>query len=542
MTEPTHRQDCADAFMRAAPYHHELQDIYDYFMPFRRPTAGQLGANGGGATEGASRTDHLFDATGMSAAFNFAGNLVADWMPLNQPFFALEAGPLVPDGDAKKALNEQLQYVTNMAHGVLASGRTHATVHEMAIDLFAGTGFMYLGAGDNRELVRGRAVPPIEMAVDEGPWGDLWHFWWRRTWRGRDISVMWPSGKFDDVMARQMREKPRELIEIVQYTMYDPTARVWILKVWAQSVGKGEPFYTEEHRTNPWVGGRFYKVPGEVFGRGLAHLGLPFVKTANKARELALTAAAFAVMGIFTRRNDASFNPATATFEPLSFWTVGSNGGPLGPTLQRLPIPQDFDVSSIIIAEERKQIREVLLDDDVPDLNDPVRSPTEIAARMKRHSRRYGGVNSRLALEVIVPLVQRTVDIVEKQGLLTVAGADGKPMPTNLNIDQVLTQARIVSPAMATQEADKVQRTVQALQMVQMMLGPQALMLMYKIDELVADISRWSGMDEKYINSKLEIDQLKQIMAQQAQQQQAVETMKAMPEQPEGAGYMNGAI
>jgi hypothetical protein len=513
------RAETDDAFQRARRYHGELREIYEYFLPFRAPTV-QQSATGGSQSDGDQRTDLLFDATGVASATAFAGTMQADWMPLNQPFFSLEAGPVVPEGDGKKLLNEAYQQVTDIAHGVLSSGKTHSTVHEMCFDLFAGTGAMYIAAGDDRELIRGRAVPITEIALDEGPYGDVWHIWWRRKWKARDIPVMWPQAKISTRLGKIIKEKPRDLLTITQYTSYNDNERRWTLKVFAEGDETDAVLWTEHFRVNPWITPRFYKVPGEVFGRGLAHIGLPFVKTANKARELALTAAAFAVMGIFTRRNDGSFNPDTATFAPLSFWQVGSNGGPLGPTLQRLPIPQDFDVSSIIIQDERAQIKSVLMDDDLPDQNDPVRSATEIAGRLRRHSRRYGGVNARLSLEAIVPLVQRVVDILESKNRLPVI-VNGAVQKTAITIDQFLTQVRITSPAMASQHADRVEKNVNYLQMISMLLGPQAVQVAARIEDLVPELARWSGVEERHIRSKLEIKEMMQQMQQAAQQQQA---------------------
>lgn len=520
-----------EAFESARKYHRELDDIYKFYMPFRQSTSEQMPERGG-PSEGQSRTNDLFDGTGLSAAFNFAGTMQADWMPPFEDFFKLEPGPLIPEGDEKKRLAEQLQDITKIVHGVLPKARV--TAHEMMIDLFAGTGAMHQGAGQDAEPVRSRAVPPSELALEEGPWGEIEHIWWRRKYRLRDLERMWPNGKFSktvmDAIKADKGAAKRTPTIITQYTAYDPNEKAWKLRVWSD-LDKDDNFIWEEpFRTSRWTIPRFFKVPGETFGRGLAHLGLPFVKTANKTRELALRAAAFAILGIWMRRNDAVFNPDTAVFKPLAMWTVASTGGPLGPTIQRLPVPQDFDVSSIVMQDERDQIRRVLLDDELPSEQDPVRSATEIAGRLRRYARNRGGTGSRIALELVTPIVQNTIDILEKSGKLS----------TNLTIDQLLTQATVTAPAAAAQRADKVERAVNWIQIIVMLFGPQAALLVAKVEELLPNIGRWLGNDETMIRSKTETAELRELLAQiMARMQQAQAQASAPPPNP-GQELVNG--
>ena len=66
------------------------------------------------------------------------GRMQRELTPIFQDFFAIEAGPLVPEGDDKKALTEAFQGVGKITNGVLASGSFHMKSHEMFLDLFAG--------------------------------------------------------------------------------------------------------------------------------------------------------------------------------------------------------------------------------------------------------------------------------------------------------------------------------------------------------------------------------------------------------------------
>lgn len=490
-----------DAWQRKQFYEKQLRQIYEYIMPYR-DAAGLYGLTA--ENEGANRTDKIFDGTAVAAGLRFAGRMQRELTPIFQDFFAIECGPLVADGDEKKELTENFQQIGKIANGVLASGSFHMKSHEMFLDLFAGTGAMNITAGDDYEPVRFRCVPITEIALDEGPYGDPWGVDWKKRYCVGHLAKLWPRGQFSKELKQQMADSPRQLIVIHQDTYWEPEQRRYCLKVWREGCGDDELIWEEHFRTNPWITPRFFVVPGEAYGRGLAHLGLPSCKTTNKARELALLAAAFAVLGLWARRNDGVFNPDNARFEPLAMWQVGSTGGgPLGATIQRLDVPHNFDISSFVIEDERQQMKMVMMDDALPPLAGAVRSPTEIVERMQLLNQDIGGVFGRMTLEIVSPLVQRVIDILETKGKLN----------TKITIDQLLTQVRVVAPIAAAQQAAKVNQATNWLQLLAMLFGPQAAMAFARIEELGPEMGRWLGVEERFIRSKEEIADIQKLMA-----------------------------
>ena len=208
---------------------------------------------------------------------------------------------------------------------------------------------------------------------------------------------------------------------------------------------------------------------------------------------------------------------------PGAMWKVAYADGPHR-SISRIELGQNFDVSSIIINDEREQLRRVLLDDEMPEVSDRVRSPTEIAGRMRRYDRNRGGATTRLALELVTPIVQRTVDIMAKEGLL----------PKNLEIDQILTQASIAAPAAAAQRTDKLDKVVSWIQIMVGLFGPRAAALNAKIEEILPELGRYAGVEERFIRKKTEAEQLKGLIddAVQAALQQERAAAKGAPAAP----------
>lgn len=520
------KERTAEAWQKKSYYERQLRDIYRYIMPFRDPVGLESLT---GQSEGQNRTDDIFDGTAPRAALNFPGMIQSDLMPIFQQFFSIEAGPLIPEGDAKKQLTQEFQRIGKIVNGMLTSGAFHMKSFEMFLDLFAGTGALNIGAGDNFQPVRFQSAPIAEIALEKGPYGDIWGVDWKKEYKARHLKTLWPRGEFGSALKTVIENSGATPICIHQNTYYDAHERRWYLKVWRKGADDSELIWEEPFRTNRWITPRFFVVPGEVYGRGLAHLGLPSAKTTNKARELALLAAAFAVLGLWTRRNDGVFNPDTARFEPLAMWQVASTGGPLGPTLQRLDVPHNFDISSFVIEDERQQMRTAMMDDALPPIPGAVRSPTEIVERLQIRNQHKGGILGRMTLEVVAPTVQAVIDVLETQHLLN----------TNLTIDQLITQVRVIAPIAAAQQAEKVSSVTQWLQLLVMLFGPQAALVFARAETLAPQLGRWLGVDEEWIRSNTEISDWQKLIAgmMAAGQQQDGGQQQ---EQPPAGQFVNG--
>lgn len=501
-----------------------MHDIYTYVMPFRDPT----GIQGIAATaEGQSRLDLCFDSTALIAAFRFPGKMQRLLTPVFDDFMALAAGPLVPDGEEKKKLTETLQSIADIVHGLLNGARFPTAVHEFYADLYAGTAHMQvLDTGDDNDPMLCRTIPYAKVAIEDGPFGETEHWFYKDTWRVDELPTLWPKAELSQRIKDAIENSPEKTTEVCQYTYLDRKKKKFVLLVWCDMQEEQDvPLWTEETRTCPWITARFWKLSDEAYGRGPPDMAMPTVKTLNMAQELAMKAAAFAIMGIWTYRNDRHFNPATVRFEPRAMWPVGSNGGPMGDTVKRLPIPQDFDISAIVIKDQQEQAKKCLLDDNLPAVTEAVRSPTEILQRVQQENADLGGVLGRATLEIVVPLVKRAIDILETR----------RKLPTNIKIDQIFTQVRVIAPIAAAQQAAKAQGFVNWVQLLSGIGGQQLAMLAAKLEDAAPELGRWLGVPEKFIRGPDDRKKILEMVAQLLAQQQAAQAAAAAPPPPSPA-------
>lgn len=523
------RKRAADAHTLQKRWDPIFREAHDYCMPYRHSLIDRAA--------GMKLTENLFDATAIDGAFRFAGRMQQELTPPFQKFFELFAGPFIAkqSAAAAKEIDEELATISNTVVAALTTSNYHLASAEMYLDLFIGTGNMLMLEGDDNQPIRCLSVPMYEVALELGAWGELWGRHWTREWPAWQIPEMWPKGQFSENLQEIINKEPDKPVSICQSTVWNPKTRRHELTVFRPAGGTNGTtddegaIATDSFRASPWITPRFMVVPGEPYGRGPGLLSLPFVKTANKTREMELKAAAFAIFGIWMAVDDQVFNPDTARFAPGTFWKVGSAGGSSGPSLQRLEVPGRFDLSRVVMEDEREQIARMQFNRRLPPDAGPVRSPTEIMERIKDLDVDLGGVYGRMALEVVQPTVERAIEIL----------ANKKILQTKFTIDQLSVGIKVTSPIANAQKAAKAKRTVDYMQMLNALVGPQALMLTMRLEKALPQLGRDLGIDEDQLRSDDERQQMEKMMAAAAQQQAEAEAAASAP--PPEPPTANGA-
>ena len=462
-----------------------MDEAYQYAIPSRKSTR-----NSG---PGEKRVDQVFDSTAINSAMRFAGKYQQDLWPPEQRNFALEPGPLVRDPKQKERLAAYLEPISEILQAFFDNGDWDMAFHEMALELVGGTGAILCNPSDDlNSLWDPISVPIEELLLENGPNNKISGIFWDRKMSLRVAQETWPDGRFGEDLKKL---KPEDVLEIHVDTVFDrvkgnPGAGRWRSVVWT---GKqlDAPIHSSESRTCPWITPRYIRVPGETYGRGLAMLAMPEIKTLNTAKRLHLQAAAIAMLGIYTAVDDGVFNPDLSVLAPGAFWKVARNSGSLGRSVERFPDPR-LDLSDLVIEGMQNNVREILMDNALPTDQAAVRSPTEILERVKRLATDQLGAFGRQIREVVVPAVQRAMEIAYDRGLI----------PEEIPLDQLLVQVRVKSPLALAREAARLQKIIQWLELVIAIctaLGaPQGARRIAHVETLLLDAGTDMGVPERY--------------------------------------------
>lgn len=488
-------------------------EVYTYCIPGRRPIMKQQGDTT--KTRQGSGMDRVFDATATKAAFRFAGRMSRDVTPPFQKHADLKVGPALAAEvrkiagednykDEIKKIEVDLEDASAKGHAILERAMFALAADEMYLDLFGGQGALLM-LEDEDEIAQFVAVAVGEIALREDGMGRVRGIYWEKDYRAGDIPGQWPKAKLPDDIKKIIDDDEEKPVPIMQATEYDHATKRWCHYVLLKDKPEAKPIAeTEGMLACPWLTPRFWKMPDEAMGRGPGMAALPTIKTLNKTTELTLKAAAFAVLGLWTYRNDRVFNPKTARMYPGAMWAVSSNGGPQGPALQRQEMPGRFDVSNIINQDLREQVKQITFDDALPPDSGAVRSATEIVERMKRLMSDLAGAYPRLLLEIIVPLWQWLLDVMYRRGLIKF----------KVPVDQLVLKVQISSPIARAQAAQDVSQIVEYLQIMISLFGMEGTALVAKIEDMGGEIGKMMGISPSLLRDAGERKALQQMIAQ----------------------------
>ena len=488
-----------------------LSDAYEYAQPNRN-----LYKNGAGKNfvdvQGQKKVDRVFDSTAVASTMAFANRIQSDLMPPFQRWCKLVAGPAMPE-QLRDEANAVLDSINEQFFSVIAASNFDTIVNEFLMDLAVGTGVMVVMEGDTDKPVMFASISTANVMLEEGAWGKVNGIMWDQKVMVAHLKETWDDVKnVPEAWTRAVQHDPTLEKDLVVCVYQDGKTGAWYYDVLHE--GEKLSLVEREYATQPVIATRWSKLPGEVFGRGPVVQALPDIKTLNKLRELVLKNAALQVAGVYTGVNDGVFNPNTAVIRPGGVIPVASNGGPRGPSLLPLARAGAIDIAGMEWEQLQMSIKQMLFDDRLPPDSGAVRSATEIVERVKELAKDIGAPFGRLMSELITPLVQRVLAIMEKRGLIR-----------KLRVDGLAIQVQVVSPLAQLQNINDVEGVIRWLSLMASALGPNVAMLSAKMEDIGPWLGEKLGVPATLIRSSDDRDKLKamagEMMAAQMKQQQA---------------------
>ncbi|HKK31455.1 MAG TPA: portal protein [Alphaproteobacteria bacterium] len=407
----TVRRQFERASRSRTPWQELWRDCYAYALPHRD-------ASGPAGLEGGRTNDRLFDATAADSVEQLAASLLSELTPPWTRWVELCPGTEVA-ADERAGIRPALEQVNATLQSHFDRSNFAVEIHQCYLDLVtAGTACLLFEEAPvgSASAFRFTAVPIHDVIMEEGPSGRL-----EQTWRRLRLTTEQYTARFGKEPPGAEREQANRKVGVLEAVC--PAGQGYrYLAVLEEPNHEDEPLTEGEFGSNPFIGFRWLKAPGESYGRSPVMTALPDIKTANKVVELILKNASIAVTGIWQADDDGVLNPATIKLVPGAIIpkAVGSSG------LAPLQAPGRFDVSELVLSDLRARIRHALLVDRLGAVHGPRMTATEVLERSAEMARILGATHGRLQAELLSPLLSRALSILRRRGEIPDVRVDGR--------------------------------------------------------------------------------------------------------------------
>lgn len=444
----------------------------------------------------------VYDSTSQASGARFASRMQSDFMPPYQRFFELQPGPLLTNfPDLRDEMIRELGPINEVVNSLTLTGGFVSAVHECFQDLLVGRMVLAVMEGQGRDLVEFFCVPQHTVALEDGPTGRVWGLYEKRKVKARQIEDLWNDAALPPQLTKKIKEDDACDVTLLVALYYDPKALVWRYDVLVDDDKMGGRIVERDYQTMPMPAARWLKAPGDPLGYGPALLALPDIRVLNVVQEMALQAAALAIAGVYTAKDDGVLNPDMVVIEPNAVIPVGNFGGN-NRSLEPLETGRNFDIAQFVAEDLRVQIRKVMLDNQLPPDTAAVKSATEILQRMKELQQDTGAAFGRLSDEFVEPLVERLIEIAHRKGLIT----------TKVELNPLLVRVQILSPLARLQKIADVESVVQFMMIARETGGNEASLLAVKIEDLLPWVAEQLGVPPRFIRTNEEREQMQQLV------------------------------
>lgn len=488
------------AFAEDSKWESMLSDIYDYFLPnrnlFDREDAGQ------------KKADKIFDSTAVEAIQTGASKLQENIAPVWARWAVFEPSDLVLREleEAKKRggisvseqeIRENLERQAEVVFDYINRSNFSSQFYEFALDLLVGTGTIKVDEVDDEDMPLSFSVIPQKgIAFEEGAHGKIETVFRRRKVLGSVLAREYEGLRLDEKYTKMIADDPTTKLDIHEAVVYMPQERVYYGIVWVKDDDTPSWVYNFEEST-PMITARYFKVAGEVRGRGPAVQAIYDTKTLNKIKEFALQKAAIDLSGMWTGVDDGILNPYALEIQPGVVIPVSSNNSG-NPSLMRVDTGADLNLTMFEVNELKESIRRMFFND-LRDPDGPVRSATEIAIDARELAKRIGSAFGRLQTEGLIPILQRVEWILARRGLIS-----------RLKVGSRDVKIKFVSPMARAQDMEDVLSAQQAIEFVLNTAGEDYVKVSFKTEKMGEWVAQKVGMPSELVRSETESNKVLQ--------------------------------
>jgi len=486
------------------------QEVSDYMMPRKADVTKKR-------SQGDKRSELIFDSSPLHAVELLSASLHGMLTNPSTPWFSLKFKNIdLPDEDAA---NEWLQDSTQKMYEAFNRSNFQQEIFELYHDLITfGTAAMFI-EDDEEDVVRFSTRHIGEIYISENNKGKIDTVYRKFKLTARACIQQFGEKSVSKITRTKALKDPYEEITILHVVYprdnYDPRKKD----------NKNMPFascYIEpdnKHEISqsgfnefPYVVPRYLKASFEIYGRSPAMTALPDVKMLNEMSKTTIKAAQKQVDPPLLVPDDGFILPVRTVPGGLNFYRAGTRD-----RIEPLNIGANNPLGLNMEEQRRDSIRAVFYVNQLMMQDGPQMTATEVIQRNEEKMRLLGPVLGRLQSELLRPMIDRTFAILLRKKLFRQA-------PDFLSGQDI--QIEYVSPLAKAQRSSELQSIMRAIEIFGSLSKVAPVFDHINIDNLVTHLADIVGVPAKVLNSKSEVNAIRQQKQQQAEQQMQMQQLQ----------------
>lgn len=468
----------------------------------------------GGGVQGEKKGQAIFDSIGRRSAERLASALHGMLTNPSVQWFSFSTG--IPEIDNKEENAKWLQETAKTINSILNASNFQSEIHEVYLDLCSLCTSHVRVEEDEVEVVRFTSRPIYECSVSENYKGviDTMYYEYKRT-LDQIVDEYESTGKLPQKMIDLRHKEPLKEYTIIQ--AIEPTHRLPeglrhpMLPVTSVHIIKEENVILKisGFEENPCIVSRFYKLSGEMYGRGPSMYALPDVKTCDQMMKIWLEGAQLAINPPLQMPDEGVLLPVRFVPGGVNYYRADSKD-----RIEPINTGANPGVGHQVIELIHANIEKAFYIDQLHLVESDRMTATEVMQRRDEQLRTLSPIIGRLMYELHAPIITRVFGIAFRRHLLS-------QMPPDLI--KAKLEVKFTSQLARAQEsidADAAQRALSIVSGIAQ-VDPNILDIL-NLDEHARYLYKSLGAPLHLLNSEKETKDIRtQKQQAQAQAQQA---------------------
>lgn len=476
---------------------------------------------------GQKRTEKIYDASAALALEKFAAVIESMLTPRGQQWHTLAptSYTLRQDREVMTWMEEVTRILFAARYHVKANFEHQNSERNISLGAFGTGGLFIQDATASGGIIRYKNISLSELYIMENHHGVIDNVHRRFKMSARAAVQKWgkrvpecirtaaerdPSKQFDFIHC----VKPNDEL---QYGKADYRGMEY--SSYYVSVKEKKLLSQGGYSSFPYSISRYMTAPNEVYGRSPAMLVLPDIKMLNEMSRSTIRQAQKLVEPPLLLSDDGVLTQISTRPNALNFGGINADTG--AAMVQPLQTGANVVLGLEMEEQRRKTIREAFLVNLFQILEEnPRMTATEVLERAKEKGALLNPTIGRQQSEALGPMIERELDILNKNGLLP-------PMPETLieaGGEYEIVYESPLNRAQHAEEAVGLLRTIEALSpLLQTSANPEKIMRRFNTDEVVKGLAEINGVPLRWQRSDEELAAMDEQNAQQVQMQQLLE-------------------